>query len=74
MKSNEKMAPRQLEMAPFKEALGEDIPDFPLNKLGRYRLMQALRYKYGPGFKNVSGAVKLLALFDREMKLNELGV
>lgn len=65
---------RQLNMQPFKEALGADIPNFPLSKIGRYRLLQALRYNYGPGFKNVSAAVKLLSLFDKEMKLSDMGV
>lgn len=69
-----KVGNRQLDMTPFKEALGADIPSFPLNKIGRYRLLQALRYKFGPGFKNVSGAVKLLNMFDRELKLNDMGV
>ena len=71
---NKQSSGRKLDMTMYKEALGQDIPDFPLNKIGRYRLQQALKYKFGPGFNNVSGAVKLLAHFDREMKLKGLGV
>jgi hypothetical protein len=69
-----KTAGRKLNMAPFREALGGDTPDFPLSSIGRYRLLQVLRFKFGAGYKNVSKAKQLLALFDREKKLNEMGV
>ena len=69
-----KVSNRKLDMAPFKAVLGEDLPDFQLNKLGKYRLMQALQYKYGAGYKNVPAANKLLMMFEREMKLAGLGV
>lgn len=64
---------RKLNLTPFRQVLGEDIPDLPLNKIGRFRLLQALRRKFGISFKNVGQAKKLLDMFDRQLKISKMG-
>jgi hypothetical protein len=65
---------RPLNLTPFRQILGDDIPDLPLNKIGRFRLLQALRRKFGANFKNVGQAKKLLDIFDRQLKISKVGV
>ena len=52
----------------FSEALGEDLPSFPLNKIGKFRLQQLLRRKFGAGWRNVSTANSILSRFEASMK------
>lgn len=61
-------------MEVFKKVLGDDIPELPLNKIGRFRLLQALRRKFGITYRNVGQAKKLLDYFDRQLKVFKLGV
>lgn len=64
---------RVLNLTPFRLVLGDDIPDLPLNRVGRFRLLQALRRKFGAGFKNVGQAKRLLDIFDRQLKMSKVG-
>lgn len=65
---------RKLNMEPFRQVIGDDCPDLPLNKIGRFRLAQALRRKFGAGYRNVGQAEKLMKYFDRQLKLFTMGV
>lgn len=52
----------------YSEQLGEDLPQLPLTKIGRFRLQQILRRKFGAGWRNVSQASGILSRFDAMMK------
>lgn len=67
LRHKQKQSNAKLDMGPFKDVLGEDLPELSLNKVGRFRLMRALRNKFGAGFKNVGIAQKLIKSFDSKM-------
>lgn len=51
------------------EFLGVDkTPDMPRNAVGRHRLIQALRGRYGDQFRNVKMLKKLVDDFDAEIR------
>lgn len=52
----------------YSEQLGEDLPQLPLTKVGKFRLQQVLRRKFGAGWRNVSQANSILARFEALMK------
>lgn len=56
----------QINLAPIKEVLGEDIPDITPTPLGRYRLITALRQRFGENYRNIPSGRKLLEHFDSE--------
>lgn len=61
----------KMNMGPIKEALGDDTPEI-LNHdgqptpLGRFRLVSALRNKYGENYRNNPTATSALRHFDSE--------
>lgn len=60
--------PGSFDGSDFAESLGEDLPDFPLTKVGKFRLQQLLRRKFGAGWRNVAQANSILSRFEAAMK------
>jgi hypothetical protein len=56
----------KMNLAPIKEVLGEDIPDITPTPLGRYRLVQSLKAKFGENYRNIPSARKVMDHFDSE--------
>lgn len=56
-------------LSKYSEALGEDVPDMALNKIGRFRLQQVLRRKFGANWKGVSLAKRIMSDFEKQMKV-----
>jgi hypothetical protein len=54
------------------ELLGEQMPDMPMNRLGKYRLMQALKIRFGAGYRNLPMIKSLMNEFDEEMKIENV--
>ena len=50
------------------DLLGEPLPKFPRNRVGRLRLMNALKRRLGPSFRNIKGIDGLLKGFDSDME------
>jgi hypothetical protein len=64
-------APGQFDSSGLEESLGEDVPQLPLTKVGKFRLQQFLRRKFGAGWRNVSQAKGILSRFEMAMKRSE---
>lgn len=50
------------------ELLGEKTPRLPINQVGRVRLVQALRNRFGVGFRNMPGVAELIKEFDDKIE------
>lgn len=48
--------------------LGENMPKLEFTPLGRIRLIQALRHRFGENFRNIPGIQEAIAKFDGESK------
>ncbi len=46
------------------EILGEKMPDLPRNRIGKFRLINALQQRFGPGYKNIPMVGGILEEFD----------
>jgi hypothetical protein len=46
------------------EILGEKMPELPKNRVGKYRLVSALKNRFGVGFRNIPGVKNILSEFD----------
>jgi hypothetical protein len=64
-------------MKDLPELLGEQMPELPHNRVGRYRLLNALKIRFGNGYKNLPGVKNILNEFDKNaefetvIKMNE---
>lgn len=50
------------------EVLGERMPELPRNAIGRNRLIQSLRHRFGDQFRNIPGVKQAIADFDEEVR------
>jgi hypothetical protein len=57
------------DLSRFSEVLGDDLPMIQLSKIGRFRLMQLLRRKFGANFRNVGQAQLILKAFDAKVRV-----
>lgn len=55
-----------MDLAPIQEILGENTPEISPTPLGRFRLVSALRNKFGDNYRNVPTAKTALDHFDKE--------
>lgn len=51
--------------------LGDAMPDLPRNSVGRYRLVSALRQRFGDNFRALPGVSSLITEFDRDVELED---
>jgi hypothetical protein len=49
------------------ELLGEKLPELPMNRIGKFRLINALSQRFGPGFRNIPMVSGILKEFDQQM-------
>ena len=68
--SGEKAKSRKLSLDDLNELLGERMPKLEFTPVGRFRLNQALRKRFGDDFKNLPGISDILSEFDKESKFN----
>ncbi len=52
--------------------LGEQMPELPKNRIGKFRLLNALSQRFGPGYKNLPMVSKILKEFDDEIELENV--
>lgn len=52
--------------------LGEKMPELPKNRIGRFRLINALQQRFGNGYNNIPGVKNIIKQFDEEIKLENV--
>lgn len=62
--TKQEMEPQTLQS--FKKALGDSIPAISPDPLGRYRLLSALKKRFGPTYRSHPDAASAIHHFDRE--------
>ena len=62
----------QLTMKDLPELLGEKMPEMPMNRVGKYRLTQALKNRFGLGYRNIPMIQGILKEFDDNMKVDNV--
>lgn len=67
-KHGDRIEQHGLEFDDLKHLLGEKMPKLEFHALGRVRLTQALRGRFGEGYRNVPGIQGILQKFDQEAK------
>lgn len=57
-----------IDLKPIQDAVGPDVelPDLPAGPIGRFRLVETLRGRYGDNFRMIVGARNALKHFDKE--------
>lgn len=48
--------------------LGEKMPELPRNRIGKFRLLNALSQRFGPGYTNIPMVSEILKQFDQEVE------
>jgi len=59
-----KGAAQKITLSSLPEILGEKMPRLPLNRVGKVRLIQALRNRYGASYRNLPGVSDVLKEFE----------
>lgn len=58
------------------DLLGEKLPHLPKNAIGRFRLMNALKNRFGPNYRSIPGVSNIMKEFDghvaTELKMIQL--
>jgi len=49
------------------EILGEKMPELPMNRIGKFRLINALSQRFGPGFRDIPMVSGIIKEFDSQM-------
>lgn len=52
--------------------LGEKMPEMPKNRIGRFRLINALQQRFGNGYNNIPMVSKIIKQFDDEVKTENI--
>lgn len=65
----EKKDPSEFSLEDLPEILGEKMPELPKNRIGRFRLLNALQQRFGNGYNNIPGVKRIINQFDEEIKL-----
>lgn len=61
---------RKLTLDDLEDLLGERLPKMEFSPRGRFRLLTALRNRFGESFKNLPGISDILQEFDKEAEFN----
>lgn len=70
-KSGAKHGKKNLSMDHLPDLLGEAMPEMPINSVGRFRLINALRNRFGNGWRNIPGVRDIIKDFDSKVELEE---
>lgn len=60
-----------IDLKPIQDAVGPEValPDLPAGPIGRFRLVETLRNRYGDNFRIIPGARNALKHFDQETEM-----
>lgn len=62
---------RSVDLSKFNDLVGEDMPEITPDKIGKFRVYQILRRRFGVNFKNHPAAKQVLTHFENEVKMNQ---
>ena len=65
-KSKQPQIKSQMDLKPIKEVLGDDMPAITPDPLGKYRLLTALKRKFGPSYRSHPSSVGAIHHFEKE--------
>lgn len=57
-----------LDLDDLPELLGEKMPELPHNRVGKYRLLNALKMRFGEGYRNIPGIKNIISQFDENVR------
>lgn len=63
---------KELSLNDLPKILGEKMPELPVNRVGRFRLNNALKLRFGPGYKNIPGIKNILSEFDSQIETENI--
>jgi hypothetical protein len=63
---------QDLSLKDLPKLLGEKMPDMPKNRIGKFRLLNALQQRFGPGYKNIPMVGKIIKEFDDEVEVENV--
>lgn len=63
-----KDANKDLSLKDLSKILGEKMPELPKNRIGRFRLLNALKVRFGSGYKNIPGVKNIISEFDEAIQ------
>jgi len=66
--ASKEKSPNDFSLEDLPELLGEKMPEMPKNRLGRFRLINALQQRFGNGYSNIPGVKKIISQFDQEIE------
>lgn len=69
-KAGEKSEKGKFSLDDLQELLGERMPDVRHTPIGRMRLVNALKNRFGKNWRSLPGMVDLMKDFDKEMDFN----
>lgn len=61
-----------LDLSRYSKVLGDGLPHIKPDKVGRFRLLQHLRNKYGASYRNFPGVQEVIDYFDGEHKFHRV--
>lgn len=67
-----KESSHRLTMKDLPKLVGEKMPEIPNNRIGRYRLQNLLKMRFGNGYKNIPGIKDILEDFDKDVEAENL--
>ena len=62
----------QLTLDDLPKLLGEKMPEISYDRVGKYRLVNALSQRFGPGYGNIPGVKHILEHFEKEMHVESV--
>ena len=60
---------QDLNLEDLPQILGEKMPELPKNRIGKFRLVNALQNRFGNGYRNIPMVSKIIKQFDDEVEL-----
>ena len=57
----------ELSFKDLPEILGEKMPEIPMTRIGKFRLINALSQRFGPGFRDIPMVSNILKEFDSKV-------
>lgn len=60
---------QDLNLEDLPQILGEKMPELPKNRIGKFRLVNALQNRFGNGYRNIPMVSKIIKQFDDEVEM-----
>lgn len=67
----EKAQRRKLSFDDLGDLLGDSLPEIPFNAVGKFRLTNALKGRFGEGFRNIPGVKDIISDFEERRSFED---